>query len=57
MLILHGERDMAFPPEVARRLHAAVPGSRLRLIADAAHMAQFDNPVAWLAAVREFLRD
>jgi len=57
VLILHGERDMAFPPEVARRLHAAVPGSRLRLIADAAHMAQFDNPVAWLAAVREFLRD
>ncbi|MCO8275965.1 alpha/beta hydrolase [Actinoplanes sp. TRM 88003] len=55
VLILHGEREMTFPPEVAHRLHAAVPGSRLRLIPDAAHMAQFDNPVAWLAAVRDFL--
>ncbi|MCY1142033.1 alpha/beta hydrolase [Actinoplanes sp. Pm04-4] len=56
VLILHGEREMTFPPEVAHRLHAAVPGSRLRLIPEAAHMAQFDDPVAWLAAVREFLR-
>lgn len=29
---------------------------RLRLIPEAAHMAQFDNPAAWLAAVREFLK-
>ncbi|MBL7256397.1 alpha/beta fold hydrolase [Paractinoplanes lichenicola] len=56
VLILHGEREMTFPPSVARRLHAEVPGSRLELIPEAAHMAHFDNPSAWLAAVREFLR-
>jgi pimeloyl-ACP methyl ester carboxylesterase len=55
VLILHGEREMAFPVEAARRLHAEVPGSRLMLVPEAAHMAQFDNPQAWLRAVREFL--
>ncbi len=55
VLIVHGEREMTFPPSVAYRLHAAVPGSTRRIIPDAAHMAQFDNPVAWLGAVREFL--
>jgi pimeloyl-ACP methyl ester carboxylesterase len=57
VLILHGSREMAFPVGVARRLHAEVPGSTLAEIADAAHMAHFDNPAAWLGAVRAFLSD
>ena len=55
VLILHGEREMSFPVSVARRLHEAVPGSELVLVPDAAHMAHFDNPEAWLNAVRRFL--
>jgi pimeloyl-ACP methyl ester carboxylesterase len=55
VLIVHGRRDMTFPIEVARRLHAAVPASTLAEIRDAAHMAHFDNPAAWLAAIRDFL--
>ena len=55
VLIVHGERDMTFPIEVARRLHAAVSASTLAEIRDAGHMAHFDNPVAWLAAIRDFL--
>ena len=54
-LIVHGAHDMAFPPGVARRLHAEVPGSRLVEVPEAGHMAHFDNPDRWLAAVREFL--
>jgi pimeloyl-ACP methyl ester carboxylesterase len=54
-LILHGSREMAFPVGVARRLHAEVPASTLAEIPDAAHMAHFDNPTAWLGAVRAFL--
>jgi pimeloyl-ACP methyl ester carboxylesterase len=57
VLILHGQREMTFPLEVARRLHAEVPASTLTEIPDAAHMAHFDDPVAWLGAVRGFLRD
>jgi pimeloyl-ACP methyl ester carboxylesterase len=46
---------MAFPIILARKLHAALPGSTLAEIPDAAHMAHFDNPRAWLAAIRTFL--
>jgi pimeloyl-ACP methyl ester carboxylesterase len=56
VLLVHGRHDMGFPVGVARRLHADLPGSVLAEIPDAAHMAHFDNPAAWLAAVRSFLR-
>ncbi len=55
VLIVHGVHDMGFPLAVARRLHAAVPGSTLAEIPDAAHAAHFDNPDAWLGAIRDFL--
>lgn len=55
VLIVHGRREMAFPVSVARRLHAALPASTLAEIPDAAHMAHFDNPAAWLASIRVFL--
>ena len=55
VLIVHGRREMAFPVGVARKLHAALPASALAEIPDAAHMAHFDNPSAWLAAIRAFL--
>jgi len=55
VLIVHGRREMAFPVGVARKLHAALPASTLAEIPDAAHMAHFDNPSAWLAAIRAFL--
>jgi pimeloyl-ACP methyl ester carboxylesterase len=40
-LVLWGERDRHFPPAHGRRLHEAVPGSRLRIIPEAEH---------WMAA-------
>ena len=55
VLILHGGREMSFPVSRARKLHAALPASTLAEIPDAAHMAHFDNPQAWLAAIRSFL--
>lgn len=55
VLIVHGEREMSFPVALARRLHEDVPSSRLVLVPDAAHMARFDNPTAWTAAIRHFL--
>jgi pimeloyl-ACP methyl ester carboxylesterase len=55
VLIVHGQREMGFPIGVARRLHAEVPASTLAEIPEAAHMAHFDNPEAWTAAVRGFL--
>ncbi len=55
VLILHGSREMAVPIGAARRLHCEVPASTLAEIPDAAHMAHFDNPSAWLGAIRAFL--
>jgi pimeloyl-ACP methyl ester carboxylesterase len=55
-LVLHGERETGFPIGVARRLHAELPGSTLVEIPEAGHMAHFDDPGAWLAAIRRFLR-
>ncbi len=55
ILILHGSREISFPVNLARKLHAALPASTLAEIPDAAHMAHFDNPHAWLAAIRGFL--
>ena len=47
---------MAFPVSLARKLHTALPASTLTEIPDAAHMAHFDNPEAWLAGIRRFLQ-
>lgn len=55
VLILQGSREMAFPISLARRLHAALPASTFAEIPEAAHMAHFDNPEAWLSAARVFL--
>ena len=55
VLIVHGSREMGFPIGVARRLHAELSASTLAGIPDAAHMAHFDNPAAWTAAIRAFL--
>ncbi|WP_436534355.1 alpha/beta fold hydrolase [Actinoplanes sp. HUAS TT8] len=55
VLILHGLREMGFPIGTARRLHAALPGSTLVEVPEAAHMAHFDNPERWLAGIRGFL--
>jgi pimeloyl-ACP methyl ester carboxylesterase len=57
ILILHGSRDLCFPVDVARRLHATLPASTLAEIPAAGHMTHFDNPPAWLAAIRDFLRE
>jgi pimeloyl-ACP methyl ester carboxylesterase len=55
VLILHGAQETTFPVTLARRLHAALPESALAEIPEAGHMAHFDNPDAWLAALRAFL--
>lgn len=55
ILILHGEKDMGFPVQLAERLHRALPASVLATIPNAAHMCYFENPQLWASHIREFI--
>lgn len=57
VLILHGEKDMGFPVQLAERLHRALPDSRLKIIPDAAHMCHFEKPDVWAGHIRDFVDD
>ena len=45
-LVIGGAEDTALPPEHQRLIADAVPGARLELIADAAHIAERPAPDA-----------
>jgi len=55
ILILHGEKDMGFPVQLAQRLHRAIPQSTLAIVADAAHMCHYEKPDLWAQQIRAFL--
>lgn len=54
ILILHGEKDMGFPVQLAHRLHRAVP-SDLAVIPDTAHMCHFEQSTIWAHHLHIFL--
>jgi pimeloyl-ACP methyl ester carboxylesterase len=57
VLVVHGEHDYAWEPPEQEALAAAIPGARRVSIPVSYHSPQKENPEAWLAAVRGFLRD
>ncbi len=54
-LVLVGEEDVATGVDAARRIHAAIPGSRYLEIPRAGHSAPVEQPEAVTAALTEFL--
>jgi pimeloyl-ACP methyl ester carboxylesterase len=54
-LLLYGDRDVRAPRNVARDLHAAIPGSRLVTIRGAGHVCNIDAPERFNSEVRAFL--
>lgn len=56
-LIVWGERDRLVGGDVraAKRLHTALPGSRLVLIPEAGHLPQVENPEAFVEALTGFI--
>lgn len=56
-LLLYGELDARSPLDVAREMHAAIPGSTLVVLPEVGHMANLEGPKAFNAAVRDFLSD
>ena len=55
-LVIVGEQDQATPPRMSRDMHAALAGSELLVLADAAHLSSVEQADAFNAAVLAFLR-
>jgi 3-oxoadipate enol-lactonase len=54
-LIVAGEQDPATPPEQAKEIAAAIPGSQLTIIPDTAHFAQIEQPEVFNRTIVDFL--
>jgi 3-oxoadipate enol-lactonase len=56
-LIVYGDKDVIDVREAAPALAAAIPGARLAVIPDAAHLPQMERPEVFNEIVLGFLRD
>ncbi|HEU5227755.1 MAG TPA: alpha/beta fold hydrolase [Ktedonobacteraceae bacterium] len=54
-LVLVGQHDALTPPAVAQSYAASIPGTQVRVIAGAGHLANLEQPEAFLEAMRHFL--
>ena len=54
-LFVVGAQDLAAPADAMRRMAEAVPGAKLVIIPDAAHLPNLDNTAAFNEAVSGFL--
>ena len=50
-----GENDPGTPPAMAREIHDNLPGSKLVLIPQAAHLSNIEQPAAFNRALAEFI--
>lgn len=55
-LLLYGDKDARAPLNVARDLHARIPGSRLVVIEGVGHVSNVEAPERFNSEVRAFLR-
>ena len=54
-LVLSAEHDRLAPPRTMERMAARIPGATYRRIPGAGHLANFERPAAFAAALDEFL--
>ncbi len=55
VLVMVGDQDHGTPPEMARQIHANLPGSQLRIIDEASHLSNIEQPARFNQALFEFL--
>jgi 3-oxoadipate enol-lactonase len=54
-LVLAAEHDRLAPPKTMERMAARIPAAKYRCIAGAGHLANFEQPAAFAAALDDFL--
>jgi 3-oxoadipate enol-lactonase len=54
-LVICGADDPATPPAMARVIQESLPGAKLALIPQAAHLSNVEQPEAFARALAEFL--
>jgi 3-oxoadipate enol-lactonase len=54
-LVVVGEEDPGTPVEMAREIHAALPGSQLAVLRSASHLANVEQPEEFNRALLSFL--
>ncbi len=54
-LIIHGAEDQILPRAEAEAMYEAIPGARLKILADAGHLVNLEQPDLFNHALREFL--
>jgi len=54
-LILHGADDQLIPVSEAEAMHAGIKGSQLKILPDAGHLLNMEQPEAFNEAVRQFV--
>jgi len=55
VMVIVGEQDAGTPVEMAREIHAAMPGSELVIIPSASHLSNIEQPDGFNRAVAGFL--
>jgi pimeloyl-ACP methyl ester carboxylesterase len=56
VLLMWGDRDRIFPPELARAALEELPQARLAIIPEASHMPQFDQPERFVLLLEQFVQ-
>ena len=55
-LLIVGQEDLIFPPQVVEAVHKLIPGSKLEVVPGAAHSTHFEQPQAFNNLVGEFFQ-
>jgi 3-oxoadipate enol-lactonase len=54
-LVIVGDQDPATPPKMAEEIQSRIPGARLEVVPDAAHLLNIEQDVVFDAALKSLL--
>jgi 3-oxoadipate enol-lactonase len=55
-LVISGDEDRVYPPQLAERMALRIPGAKLMVLQDCGHLSNLEQPERFNAAVLEFLQ-